>query len=572
MAPISDYGQLLAVATTCGDARRKSRRSRSPTITTMSNPPVRSRSFLTAIRPATALFATAALACAQVATGPAVPATPQPLVTFSPDVLHYGGPSGQTQNPRSRVQVYGFPRAGTTIELQVLGARPNVAATFYVSTGYANRSIGNFGRILVDTLAATTHQATTDANGRATVALAVPATAQVGDEFFVQCSTIDSGSAPQIEWSSAAAFQVGSARKPIGMTSHLAGTITVAGVGATVTSPSVSGLHVLEWRASVGGVSGELAISTESDAIVVNGVPISDLRIQSGVNDSGLVWTAADFLRVPATTADAFFVSFQAGGLDFGPYVVPGTIGSWLGDVVVQMGTVPALDNNPLAGASIALDLDEVFFGPEYLAQVDALDLTQGLAAGAALTEAEVAQTFAAMDALFAQRFAGHAGDRSFYDNQLVAYSSFITREAITLSILTDGMATTSEELHQLIESGVITSWSGFLDLIWGKICAFFDIADLAHDLKEVFEEECGELAKEAKKQIDSGDYKGAAKTTGKILDKVASKKFMKKVADKAGSEAAKKLGKKIGAKCLPVIGWALGIIDLIKTFVEQWL
>ena len=210
-------------------------------------------------------FSMSATLLAQVSTNPQVMG-PHLRAKYSPDVLHYGTATGQTPAPRSRVQVFGFPMPGSTIELQVRGARPNVTATFYIATAPADQQIPGIGRLLVDLSGALSVQTTTDAQGSAAVLVTIPADGAPGQESFVQCMTVDSTSpSPQTELSTAAYFELGGAMKPIGAVSHLSGSITVGSQGASVLSTEVSGIHVLEWRpAGNGRIKGTVAIHTNT--------------------------------------------------------------------------------------------------------------------------------------------------------------------------------------------------------------------------------------------------------------------------------------------------------------------
>jgi hypothetical protein len=507
--------------------------------------------------------------CAQTVINPT---NPEPIVTYSPDVLPYGAPSGLLPDPRSRVQVFGFPRPGVTIELQVVGARPNVAATFVVSNGWADQQVPGFGRVLVDTTGATTITTTTGMDGSAVVPLTLPASAQVGDDWFVQCNTVDSGGSPVWELSSAAAFEVGNSTKPIGMTSHLAGTITVAGGGGAVTSPNVSGVLSREWNPRSGGVSGFVAVHTVTDVVQVNGVTIHDLHVHPGVTDAGIAWTGGTFLTVPAASPDQFFVGFTVSGVEFGPYAVPGTLGVSLGDVAVSLGPIPALDSNPLAGAVIQLDLDETFVGTEYFQHLDSLGLPASLAAGYAVTGTEVEATFLAHATALEEALAAHLGNRACFTLTIPAYATFLAREAAVLTTVTGGLASTNVQVHELVRAGTLTEDEGLGSVVFAKFCALLDIADDIDGLKEVFDELCGDLNKQLQKQVKAGKYKAAAKTAGKILDKMASEKFAKKLADKVGSSVAKKILKKVCAGCVPFFGWAYLVGGMIWTLIEQLL
>jgi len=511
------------------------------------------------------------LATAQIPIGPGTPITPQPVVTFSPDVLLYGTPSGGGTSPQSRVQVFGFPRPGATIELQVVGAPANATASFVVGTGWADQQIPGLGRVLVDATGAATYTTTTDASGRATLPLTVPGTAQAGDEFFVQCTT-SGGTAATTELSSAAWFEVGTAAKPIGMVSHLFGTISVSGLGPVVASPGISGICAREWRQRTSGTIGEVAIHAQSDAIVCNGTLIQDLSIVPAATSAPLPWTASNFMNVPAGTNETFFVTFSSGGQNFGPYEVAGQFAAALGDVTADIGPIPSLASNPLAGASIHLDLDEQLLGPEYFAALDGIGLASGLAAGLALDDQQVDQQFRLSRARMLAQLAAHTGDASFFSGHAPTYREFLAAEAVALGMLTGGHASSNEDVLAMIQAGQLDSWQGWLDLIWSKIGAFFDILGIADGIYSVWHSECGELLKEIKQHIDNGEYRQAAKSLGKMFEKMQSKSFIKKIVEKVGPEKAGKLLKKIGAKCLPVIGWIYSTLDLIWTFVEQWL
>lgn len=497
--------------------------------------------------------------------------TAQPLpVTYSPDVLHYGTASGQVGNPRARVQVFGFPRPGAAVQLQVVGARPGVSATFFVSTAWADQVVPGLGRVLVDTNSAVAYQTTTDANGCASVSVTVAASAAAGAEFFVQCHTVDAGASPTWELSSAASFEVGTAQKPIGMVSHLSGTISVTGVGAAVSSQSLSGVYVLDWRPATGGVVGAAAVHTATGSIQVNGTSISDLYVQPGADDLAIFWQAGTFLTVPVGTANQFLVSFTALGQDYGPYVVPGTISASLGDVNVQLGTIPNLDNNPLAGASLALDMDETLVGPDYFATLDSLGLPLTVEGGNAVSEQDVMQRFASVAQLFTSYFAAYSGDRSFYRAPNLDYAQFLAAEAQVLYELTGGRATNSQGVHAMVAAGQLSADDGKLMLFLSKLAAACGLPGIGSGFTDTFLDECGSLWKEFGKQIDSGAYKAAAKTAGKILDKILSGKFAKKLADKIGKAAAGKILRKLGASCVPFLGWAWLLASFIWTYIEQ--
>ncbi len=511
------------------------------------------------------------LATAQIPIGPGTPITPQPVVTFSPDVLLYGTPSGGGTSPQSRVQVFGFPRPGATIELQVVGAPANATASFVVGTGWADQQVPGLGRVLVDATGAATYTTTTDASGRATMPLTVPGTAQAGDEFFVQCTT-SGGTAAATELSSAAAFEVGTAAKPIGMTSHLAGTLTLGGAFGTASTPAVSGLLSQHWEPRTNGAMGYVAVHASSHAVLHNGSWIHNLTVQPTGSNPPLPWTSTNFMKVPAGTADRFLVSVTAGGTDYGPYEVPGTLSVLLGDVDVNLGPIPALDNNPLAGSSLAMALQEILTGPEYFAELDNLGLANTVSAGIQLTDRQVHGQFVAVAQRLAAHMASWPGDRSFYAPEVPDYRAFLAAESRLLKELTDGLALDKNELHALINLGQIGPDDALWRLILSKICALLGIDDLVEGFTDTVLEECGDQLKELGKQIDAGKYKKAAKTLGKILDKMVSGKFARKLAEKVGKEAAGKILRKIGAKCIPVIGWGLLIADAIWTIIEQWL
>lgn len=508
------------------------------------------------------------IATAQTQIGSATPITPQPIVTFSPDVLLYGSPSGGS-NPRSRVQVFGFPRPGATVELQLLGAPANATTSFLVGTAWADHSVPGLGRVLVDTNGATTYQATTDGSGRATVQLTVPGSAAVGAEFFVQCTT---NGTTATELSSAAWFEVGSADKAIGMTSHLAGTMTLGSFAGSTTTPAVSGLLSQEWSPRTVGAMGHVAVHASCQSVQHNGQWIQDLTVQPTGDSAAQSWLSSNFMMVPSGTPETYHVSFRSGGTDYGPYEVAGTLSVQLGDVSASLGPIPALDNNPLAGSSVTLVLQEQLVGPGYFAELDNLGLANTLSAGLAVADRHVQAQFLAVAQRLAAHMATWPGDRSFYAPEVPAYAAFLAAESTQLKGLTDGLAIDKSELHALVNLGQMGPDDAFWRLILSKICALLGIDGLVDGFTDAVLENCGGLLKELGKQIDAGQYKKAAKTLGKILDKMVSKKFAKKLAEKIGKEAAGKILKKIGAKCVPVIGWGLLIADAIWTIIEQWL
>jgi hypothetical protein len=512
-----------------------------------------------------------ALATAQIPIGPGTPITPQPLVTFSPDVLLYGTPSGGGANPNSRVQVFGFPQPGATIELQVVGAPANATASFVVGTGWADQQVPGLGRVLVDANGAATYTATTDGNGRATVPLTVPNSAQAGDEFFVQCTTT-AGTGAAAELSSAAWFEVGTAAKPIGMTSTLSGTLTVAGALGSTTTPAVSGILSQHWEPRSIGALGHVGLHASSNTIQHQGLWIHDLTVLPTGVSPALPWTSTNFMRVPAGTAERFLLSFTAGGVDFGPYDVPGTLSVVLGDVAASLGPIPALDNNPLAGHHVTLSLHERLVDTDYFAEIDGLGLPNTLAAGLGLSDRHVEAQFKAVAQRLAARMAAWSGDSSFYAPEVPSYAAFLAAERVLLKELTDGLASDKLELHSMIHIGQIQPFDGLWRLALSKFCALLGIEAIGNGIEEAFLEECGDELKQLGKQIDGGKYKKAAKTIGKIMDKVVSTKFAKKLAEKIGKEAAGKILRKIGAKCIPGIGWGLLIANATWTLTEQWL
>jgi len=494
-------------------------------------------------------------------------------LTFSPDVLHYGTSSGQVASPKSQVQIFGFPMPGATIEIQVVGARRGVDATFYVASAPDDVLVPGVGRVLIDTSTAQSYQTTTDQGGRATLSLTLPATMQVGDELYVQCNTLNSNApAPTWELSSAACFELGSAAKPIGMLCHLAGAITVAGVGSSVSSNALSGIYAQEWAPDTGGaVKGSVAVHTETSSITVNGTLIQDLRVQPGANANEVSWSAATFLSLPAGTADEFLVSFTSQSVEYGPYVVPGTMMARLGAVTVNLGPVPTTDNNPLGGATITLATNEVFVGPEYFDAMDALGLPDGLTQGAQVTARQVNDRFAACAEQIAAVLAAHGGDTAMFSAAMPTYLQFVAAEASGLLAFTDGRASTAAEVHELVDTNQMALEDAGVSFWLSKICALLGIDDFQDAFSDTVLEECGDLLKEMGANLNAGKYKKAAKTTAKILDKVMSKKFAEKLAGKIGKKAAGKILAKTAAKFVPIVGWAFFCGSVIWALVEQY-
>ncbi len=489
---------------------------------------------------------------------------------FSPDVLHYGTPSGQVATPHSRVQVFGFPTPGATIQLQVVGARPNVDATFYVASAYDDVQVPGLGRVLVDANSAQTHQTTTDGNGRGSVTLTLPTTMSVGEELFVQCNSIDSGSSsPTWDLSTAACIELGSAAKPIRMVSHLAGGITLSGVGSSVSS-TLSGVYAQEWAPDVAGsVKGSVAVHTLTSSVTVNGVVIEELRVQPGVNLNEVTWTAGNFLHLPVGTADEFLVSFTSQSVEYGPYAVAGTMSARLGGVNVNLGTIPTTDSNPLGGASITLAMSEVYLGPEYFAELDASGLPLTVGGGALITPRQVSDRFDAGAVHAAAILAAHGGDTAMFSAVNPAYLQYLADEGVSLFLVTEGRASNAAEVQELINTSQLVAQDGLTALALAKICALLGVGGLG--LEDALLDECADELQEIGTNLDAGEYKKAAKSMGKMLDKVMSKKFAKKLADKIGAKAAGKVIAKTAAKCVPLIGWGILAVSLIWSLAEQY-
>ena len=296
------------------------------------------------------------------------------------------------------------PSSSMAVKVPLWAPRPFTTATFVVGTQWLDLDISGVGKLLVDPAGAAMFQATTDANGSATVPITVPVGTAVGTEFFVQCRTVDSGANSQTELSSAAAIEVGKAAKPIGMTSPLVGTTTIdlpAGITVTATT---DGLLVTETRNAAGAVRGEVALHAESDPFTISGITFTDLHICPGANKTTVPWQANDYLTVPAGTAEEYVLSYSVLGVAYGPYTVSGTYQLSLGHAVIDIAAMPVFDGHPMAGATIHYSLDGALFSTEYLAQLDSLGLPLTISAGQALTDADVAPVFDAMRNAFAGR------------------------------------------------------------------------------------------------------------------------------------------------------------------------
>jgi hypothetical protein len=491
-------------------------------------------------------------------------------LTHSPDVLLYGTASG-IPGTHARAQVFGTPRPGATIELQLVGARPNVDATFCVGHAAADQQVPGLGRVLVDTAGAQTYATTTDGTGRATWSLTLPATAHAGDELFVQCGTLDSQAAtPVWEMSSACYFELGNAARPIGMCSHLAGTVTVARGAQSATAP-LSGICSAEWRVGTNGTAlGSIAVHTSTASVAFDGAAITNLRVQPGVNDDDVAWQPTDFLQLTAA-ADEFLLSFAAQGVDYGPYVVAGALTKALDAVTLVLGPVPTTGANPLAGATLTLQATESLVDPEYFTEIAAVGLTNGsFAQAVAITPRQVNDRFASSATRFAALLAARGGDTSLFTASMPTYAQFVAGEAASLQVLTDGLAATTADMHVLIGNGQIVFFDGSVSWVLSKLAALLGIEAFVDGFNEAVLEECGDLLKELGEQIDAGDYSGAAKTMAKILDKLTSKGFAKRLAGKIGAEAAGKILAKIAARCVPFIGWAIFAAELIWALAEQ--
>jgi hypothetical protein len=496
---------------------------------------------------------------------------PEVIVADYPDVLHYGASSGQVANPTSRVQIYGFAAPGRTIDLQVVGARPNVDATFYFSTGHADVQLPGIGWQLIDPTGALLLSTVTDGQGKASISLPIPLNAKAGDEFFVQCETIDTGSPmPAIELSSAAYLEIGSAPRSIGAGSLLAGDIVVIDDGVATKSPTASGILMQEWRPAGNQSPGTLAVHVGVTSLSVNGQNIINLLVQPGVNEDEVVWNSSNFQYVAPGTADAFLVSYEHAGTEYGPYVVSGTISSVIGDVNVDLDPIVSTDGGPLDGAMISLNMDESFVDPQYFDDMPKSLLLEGFGDPRSITPDDVDRLFARAERVVEALLANQES-LGFYNAEMPTYEEFVTLEAAHLLALTGGLASNSHEMHEALSVGRISLDEGFDNILVSKLLAALGINDGIAGFADTLKEMCGKLCKKASTQVDAGEYKKAAKTLGKILDKVASKKFAKKLADKIGRKLAGKILAQFASKFVPIIGWAWFISALLWAIIEQW-
>ncbi|MCA8974089.1 MAG: hypothetical protein KDC98_05170 [Planctomycetes bacterium] len=489
----------------------------------------------------------------------------------SPDVTRYGTPSTATPGIGPRTQVFGSPIAGNTVEIQVVGARPFVDATFYVGTAHDDVDVPGLGRVLVDMRNALAYRTTTDAEGRASVAMAIPNNARSGEENFVQCFTTDSNlPSPVTELSTGVSFQIGEIRAPIGAVSHLSGTIAVSAGGTTATSNALSGVYVLEWSPETGGrVNGTVAIHTNTARITVNGRDVENLRVQPGVNTDELPWTRTDFLTVPADTADEFLVSYSMQGRDYGPYAVAGTLTATGGDVDLRLAPLPG-NGDPLQGATIELDMRESFLDPSHFDALADTGLRDRITDPASITPGQVGQRFADASAQMRAILASVAGDIGFFDPTSPTYQQFVALEGEILLAMTDGFASTATGLQEMVAGNLITEAEGLSRLLASKLLAILGLDKAYKGFVEALEEVCGDLLKELGKHLDAGEYRKAGKVLKKILKKIMGKKFAKKLADKIGRKLAGKILAKIGARCIPLIGWGVFALEVLWALIEQ--
>ncbi len=95
------------------------------------------------------------------------------------------------------------------------------------------------------------------------------------------------------------------------------------------------------------------------------------------------------------------------------------------------------------------------------------------------------------------------------------------------------------------------------------KLLGILGVTDFTTAIGELLEKELQDL-ENAKSMAER------AKILKKILKKMMSKKFFKELAEKVGTKAAKRIVGKIALRCLPWIGWAILIAELLWAIGEQ--
>lgn len=489
------------------------------------------------------------------------------------NVLRYGAASGDVGALGARTNVLGFPVQGATIQLQLRNVEPGASASFFVALDDAVADIPGVGRALVDLSAPLTINATADANGVAVAPLAIPASFPAGAELYIQAV---GASAAGIELSSAVRVEVGNLASVVSAHSHLDGELYPSSASAPV---GASGQVNADFYVDEDGNEvGDFAVTLAAGSFQVGSATIDGLRIASMGMDSTLAWTAADAWSTASAPASAFYVYFESGGSEYGPLEVAGQLVSSPGQTVVVLDPLPAADAGPLANEVLVGIFDEFDMADDYPAQLEGMPLPiEGRDPGTIL-ESEVSNMFDVAAAAIAAHLAGFGNDGpssvdnlAMFDPTAPGYGDFLDAEAECLLALTDGQASTNEEVFMMIEAGAISYGDGVMSIIVSKLLAAAGIDTLFIDgFKKVFQEECAELIDLLRLQINQGHYSDAAYTAGNMLGRLTGPRFRSKLIKEIGEAAATKIIIKIGTQSVPFLGWAWFIGCLLWAIGEQ--
>ena len=487
---------------------------------------------------------------------------------YTPDADQYGSASGQVASPSSYVQMFGFPMRCETIELQLRDARPGSLATFYISDSHNDEVVPNLGRVLVDLNSATTQMATVDSQGNASVSITIASNTPFGTESYVQCITSDA--AQVLELSKAVYFEVG--QIPIvHMMANVDGAMTVTSQYGT-SSPGASGTYNYEWEpaGNVGKVDGFMSLATEAGLSTPVGF-IPDLTVQSTGEGPGIVWDATNFLEMPNGIVDEFWVSYTHQGTEYGPYTVSALTTVDAMDIDTQLSALPTGDGGPLDGATITLDLSKVCLQPAHFDEIDGLG-TSGLASGpgggAGITGMDVEAEFDRAEFLMGRALLPLSGYADFFEPEMPSYAQFVSLEGVQLMVLTNGQASTIQQMRANNE-GVLAVGDD-KNVFLAKLYAAIGINESLKDFKETFDEVCGDDWKKFKKHADNGKWRKAGKALKRILKKLPGKAFTSKLASRIGKKKAAKIVAKIASKCVPFLGWGIVAGSLLWAYVEQ--
>ena len=489
----------------------------------------------------------------------------------SASTRNYGIATGQTAQPSSRVQVFGFPAQGRTVDLQLLDARPGVAAWFYLSFAPANLALPGLGTALIDLGAPSIVGSVTDGSGRASVQMPIPYGVPSGTTVYVQCLTADVlGALPLFELSSASELTVGEIALPITSAANLDGSLTLQN-GTTLSG--MSGLYG-STCAPFGGAStveGSVSLQVKAADFALNGIAVEDFKVHSGKNATALVWDANN-CHTATSFYTGFTVSYRIGATEHGPLDVTGVLTSNPTSVSLDLSPIPTLGAGALGGVDLALQFTAHRVGAGYFDVRSNLWLPADGSEGSLVTAEDADLAFSTMSAAMANALATAQVDVTYYDAFMPAYPEFQALESQILRKYSDGRASDMNDVQQLIQTNAISQRDGWLWMIASKLLSAVGVSDGWDAFKEVLKDNCGSKLEEIGKHIDAKDYTKAYDKICEVLDFLCSDRFRSQFMQKAGNKMAGEILEKIGSKCIPFIGWLYFAACLLWAFVEQWL